>query len=258
MGDRFALAGKTALVTGASSGLGATFARVLHEAGASVVLAARRVERLDALAAELNGARGDPPSAVGVAMDVVHTDSVEAGFDAGEAALGPIQIVVNNAGVPSGSYFTDISDAEWREVMEVNLDGVFRVARAGAQRMRARGDGGSIINIASVLGLRVLKALAPYSTSKAAVVQLTRAMAIELARENIRVNAIAPGYFQTEINDGFLMSTAGQKLLASIPYGRAGNHDELAGPLLLLASDAGAYMTGTVLSVDGGAELKMG
>lgn len=256
--DRFSLADKTGLVTGASSGLGASFARILHGAGANVVLAARRVDRLDALSEELNAQRGGQQSALSVAMDVTDTASVDDGFAAGERAFGSIDIVVNNAGVPSGSYFTDITDAEWRGVMDVNLDGVFRVARAGAARMRHRGAGGSIINIASVLGVRVLKALAPYATSKAAVIQLTKAMAIELAREQIRVNAIAPGYFQTEINDGFLESEPGRKLLASIPYGRPGLHDELAGPLLLLASDAGAYMTGTVVGVDGGAELKMG
>lgn len=256
MEDRFRIDGQTALVTGASSGLGASFARILNAAGANVVVAARRRERLEALAGELS-AEG-PGRALAVQMDVTDTASVEAAFDAATEAFGTVGIIVNNAGVPSESYFTEISDAEWRQVMDVNLDGVFKVARAGAQRMRKASNGGAIINIASVLGINVLKALAPYATSKAAVIQLTRAMALELARDNIRVNAIAPGYFATEINDAFLESPPGQKLLASIPFGRAGHHDELAGPLLLLASGAGSFVTGTVLSVDGGATLKMG
>jgi NADP-dependent 3-hydroxy acid dehydrogenase YdfG len=162
LSDLFSVAGKVALVTGASSGLGATFADVLHEAGANVVLAARRIDRLEDLAGKMNGRR--PTSAMAVAMDVTDTASVEAGFASAADAFGPVDIVVNNAGVPSGSYFTDISDDEWRRVMDVNLDGVFRVARTAAQGMRQAGNGGSIINIASVLGLRVLKALAPYST----------------------------------------------------------------------------------------------
>jgi len=251
----FGLSGKTALVTGASSGLGVSFARTLSAAGAKVALAARRTDRIETIASDLRTAGG---AAAAVTMDVTDTHAVGSAFDAAETALGPVDIVVNNAGVPSSSFVTTLSDQDWRAVMDVNLDGVFKVAREAAQRMQARGQGGSIVNIASVLGIGVLKAVAPYATSKAAVIQLTKAMALELARDGIRVNAIAPGYFATEMNDAFLESDAGQKLLSTIPFARAGRHEELAGPLMLLASDAGSFVTGTVLPVDGGALLSMG
>jgi NAD(P)-dependent dehydrogenase (short-subunit alcohol dehydrogenase family) len=250
----FDLTGRTALVTGASSGLGRHFAGVLAAAGARVVLAARRVERLDAVAADIRSKGG---TAAAVACDVTDTGSVAAAFAAAEAAFGPVGIVINNAGVPSGGYFTKTTDAEWASVLDVNLTGVFRVGREGALRMQAAKTGGSIINIASILGFGVLKSLSAYAASKAAVVQLTKAMALELARDRIRVNAIAPGYFPTEINDGFLDSEPGQKLMAKVPMARHGALAELDGPLLLLASDAGSYMTGSVLTVDGGSLLSM-
>ncbi|MEM1306910.1 MAG: SDR family oxidoreductase [Pseudomonadota bacterium] len=251
----FGLQGTTALVTGASSGLGRHFARVLAAAGATVVIAARRTERLDALATEIATAGG---RAVPVAMDVTNTASVEAAFTTAEAQAGPCTVIVNNAGVPSQSFLTSVDDAEWRATMDVNLDGVFRVGREAAKRLQAAGHGGSIINIASILAFGVIKSLAPYAVSKAAVAQLTRAMALELARDGIRVNTIAPGYFITEMNDAFLTGEGGAKLLAGVPMKRAGNLDELNGPLLLLASDAGRFMTGSVITVDGGHRLAMG
>jgi len=252
---RFSLAGKTALVTGASSGLGRHMAGVLAEAGARVVLAARRRDRLEARAAEIARAGG---SAHAVEMDVTTPDSVKRAFDAAEKAAGPVTVLVNNAGVPSGAWFTRTTEAEWRGVLDVNLDGVFRVGQEGARRMQAARSGGSIINIASILGLAVLKTLAPYAASKAAVIQLTKAMALELARDGIRVNAIAPGYFATELNAEYLASDAGRKMLAKVPFGRAGRLAEIDGPLLLLASDAGAYMTGSVIVADGGSLLSIG
>lgn len=251
----FSLAGKTVLVTGASSGLGRHFGKVLAAAGARVVLGARRLDRLEALAEDI---RTDGCEAHAVTLDVTKSDSVSAAFDAGEAHFGPISVVVNNAGIPSANYFLKMSEDEWRGVLDVNLDGVFRVGQEGARRMAARGQGGSIVNIASVLGLGVLKTLAPYAVSKAGVIQLTKAMALELARDGIRVNAIAPGYVETEMNDDFLSGEAGQKLLAKVPMTRAGALSELDGPLLLLASDAGSYMTGSVITVDGGTLLSMG
>lgn len=251
----FSLVGKTALVTGASSGLGRHFAGVLAAAGAKVVLAARRLDRLEAAAVEIRAAGG---VAHAVEMDVTQSSSVIGAFDAAERAAGPVGVLVNNAGVPSSSWFTRMPEAEWRAVLDVNLDGVFRVGQEAARRMQAAKAGGSIINIASILGLSVLKTLAPYATSKAAVIQLTKAMALELARDGIRVNAIAPGYVSTELNAAFLQSEAGSKILAKVPSGRAGALHELDGPLLLLASDAGAYMTGSVIVVDGGSLLALG
>jgi NAD(P)-dependent dehydrogenase (short-subunit alcohol dehydrogenase family) len=251
----FSLAGSTALVTGASSGLGQHFARVLAGAGAAVVLAARRMERLRELEAEMRAAGG---KAWAVALDVTDRASMTGAFDAGEAAAGPISILVNNAGVPSGTFFAKTSEQEWRDVMAVNLDGVFRVGQEAARRMAARGTGGSIINIASILSFGAMKSLSAYAASKAAVVSLTKSMALELARDRIRVNAIAPGYFSTEINAAFLDSEAGKRLLSKVPMGRAGTLTELDGPLLLLVSGAGSFMTGSVLTVDGGHLLAMG
>ena len=252
---RFDLSGEVALVTGASGGLGAHFAAVLAQAGAKVALAARRVDRLASLAERLNGAGRQ---VLPVALDVTVPASVAAAFDAAESGLGPVSILVNNAGVPSAARFGAISEDEWRAVMSVNLDGVFRVGQEAARRMQQRAKGGSIINIASILAFGVLRTLAPYAASKAAVVQLTRSMALELARDRIRVNAIAPGYVATEINDGFLAGEAGQRLRAKVPLARAGRLDELDGPLLLLASAAGSFMTGSVITVDGGHLLALG
>ena len=248
------LCGKAALVTGASSGLGRHFASVLAEAGAKVVLTARRIERLEELAAELQS-KGH--NAHAVAIDVTDRGSVDAGFNATAEAVGPLSVVVNNAGIADPAYFTSMTEESWRGVLDVNLDGVFRVAQEASHRMQATG-GGSIINIASVLGLGVVKSLAHYCSSKAAVIQLTKAMALELSRSGIRVNALAPGYISTEMNSDFLVSHDGQKLLSKVPMVRAGQLKELDGPLLLLASDAGSYMTGSVVSVDGGTLLSLG
>jgi NAD(P)-dependent dehydrogenase (short-subunit alcohol dehydrogenase family) len=220
-----------------------------------VVVAARRLDRLQEVAAGIGRNGG---TALPVAMDVTRTESVSAAFDAAEQGLGPVDILINNAGVPAGSRFTETTDEDWRKVLDVNLDGVFRVGREAAKRMQARGQGGAIVNIASILGLGVLRNLASYSASKAAVIHLTRAMALELARDKIRVNALAPGYFSTEFNSEFLASEAGKRLMARVPMQRFGVIEELDGPLLLLTSDAGAYMTGSVLTVDGGHSMSMG
>ena len=253
--NTFSLAGRTALVTGASSGLGRHFAGVLANAGAKVAVAARRLDRLQQLEAEIQATGGQ---AAAVALDVTDRGSIAKAFDAAEAALGPVSILVNNAGVPAGTYFLKMSESDWRSVMDVNLDGVFRVGQEAARRMSENRAGGSIINIASITAFGVLKGIAPYSASKAAVVSLTKSMALELARDGIRVNALAPGYFSTELNDAFLNGEAGQRLLSRVPMARAGKLDELDGPLLLLASDAGAFMTGSVITIDGGHLLAMG
>ena len=251
----FRLDGRMVLVTGASGGLGRHFAEVLATAGARVALAARRLDKLEEVAA---GIRARGGTAHAVEMDVTRTETIGPAFDAAEAALGPIRVLVNNAGVPAGTYFTQTSDEEWRRILDVNLDGVFRVGREAARRMQAAKTGGSIINIASIIGLGALRALTPYMASKAAVLHLTRGMALELARDDIRVNALAPGYISTDFNAEFLASEPGQRLMAKIPIRRFGKADELDGPLLLLASDAGSLMTGTVVTVDGGHLLSMG
>jgi NAD(P)-dependent dehydrogenase (short-subunit alcohol dehydrogenase family) len=251
----FSLAGRTALVTGASSGLGRHFAGVLSRAGANVVIAARRVDRLEALQSDIVAAGG---RAHAVALDVTDRAAISRAYDQAEAAFGTVDVVINNAGIPSGSWVLKTSQSEWRDVLAVNLDGVFGVAQEGARRLVAAGKPGSIVNIASILGLAVIKTLAPYAASKAAVISLTKSMALELARDKIRVNAIAPGYFATEINADHWETDAGKRMVKGIPFGRIGDLHELDGPLLLLASDAGSFMTGSVITVDGGHLLATG
>jgi NAD(P)-dependent dehydrogenase (short-subunit alcohol dehydrogenase family) len=245
----FELAGKRALVTGASSGLGAGFARALAGAGAELVLAARRMEPLEALAGEIAAAGG---KAVAVSMDVTSAQSVERAFETmaqtGEAA----DIIVNNSGVSREAWIADMEEVDWDLVMDTNLKGVWRVAKASARALMTAGKGGSVINIASITARRSSQTIAAYAASKAAVEHLTRAMALEWARSGIRVNAIAPGYFLTDINADFFETDAGEAMVKRIPMRRLGQLEELSGPLLLLASDAGAYMTGATLVVDGG------
>ena len=248
--DMFNLAGRVALVTGASSGLGQQFARALADNGAAVALVARRADRLEAFKAELekSGAK-----AVAIAADVNNRDDMVRAFDAAEKAFGTVTILVNNAGVAQKSVrATDVTPEEWRRVLSTDLDAVFYWAQEGARRMVAAGKKGAIVNIASVLGFGVAKGVAAYAVAKAAVVQTTKALAVELAFKGVRVNAIAPGWFVTEINDKYLESEAGIAMKRDIPMGRFGNTGDLDGALLLLTSDAGAYMTGATIVVDGG------
>lgn len=251
---RFDLTGRTALVTGASSGLGRHFALTLARAGARVALAARRTERLNETVKAIETAGGE---ALAIELDVTDPAAIAPAFDKAESALGPVTILVPAAGVTARAFFTETQEDQWRHVMGTNLDGVWRTCREGARRMQAQGTGGSIILIASILSFNVVKATSPYATSKAAVAHLTRAMALELARDNIRVNALAPGYFSTELTEDFLNSEAGRTLIEKFPMKRLGEMPELEAPLLLLASDAGSFMTGTVIPVDGGALLSM-
>ncbi|MEO1641821.1 MAG: glucose 1-dehydrogenase [Pseudomonadota bacterium] len=250
MTDRFDLSGKVALVTGASSGLGRHFAKVLSGAGAKVVLAARRVDRLEALAAEIEADGGE---ALPVAMDVTKADQIQTALEATiERFGGPADIIVNNSGLSREDWFTKMSEDDFDLVMDTNVKGVWLVARSFAGALAKVGKPGSMINIASVAGLRVGHTMAAYCASKAACDHMTRAMAVEMTRFGVRVNAIAPGYFKTEINDTFLDSEEGEKMRKRIPMRRFGQHEELSGPLLLLASDAGSFMTGSTIVVDGG------
>lgn len=253
--EMFRLDGRTAFVTGGSSGLGRHFALTLARAGAKVVLAARRTDRLEAIAAQIREEGGE---ALTVELDVTDSDAAKAAFDAAEKEFGTVTIVVNAAGVSVGAFALDMDLAQWREVMSVNLDSLFLISSEAARRMRDAGKPGSIINIASILGETVMKTLTAYATSKAGVIQLTKAMALELARNNIRVNALAPGYFVTEMNEQFMATEAGKRLIDRVPQKRTGELRELEGPLLLLASDAGSFMTGSIVAVDGGALLSIG
>lgn len=244
------LTGRRALITGASSGLGEHFARALARYGATVVLAARRMERLQALQSEIEA---DGGQAFAVEMDVTSPDSVTAAFEAiGKKYGAPCDILVNNSGIGQASWFAETTEEEWANIIDTNLTGVWRVAQQASKALIAAGQPGSIINIASITALQPSPMISGYAASKAAVDHLTRNMAIELSRYGIRVNAIAPGYFKTAINDDYLDSEHGERMKKRIAMRRFGNYEDLEGPLLLLASDAGAYMTGATIVVDGG------
>ena len=245
----FGLTGKTALVTGASSGLGRHFALTLARAGASVAIAARREDKVAAVVSEIVEQGGE---ALAVSMDVSNRESVSDAFETMQKNSGLVSILVNNAGIAGQDMAIVLSEEVFDDVINTNLKGVWNVAQEGANRMVAAGQPGSIINIASILGIRVAKGVLPYAISKAGVIQMTKALALEWARFNIRVNAIAPGYVATDLNREFLESDGGKETISRIPQRRTGEMVDLEGPLLLLASDAGAYMTGAVIPVDGG------
>ena len=245
--DRFRLEGCLALVTGASSGLGMHFARLLADAGARVAVAARRADKLQSV---VDGIEQSGGQARALALDVTNATSVRACFDA-LSSWGVPDIVVNNAGITVTRPLLQQTEEDFDQVLDTNLKGCWLVATEAARRMVGAGHGGSIVNVASILGERVAGGVAPYAISKAGVVQATKAMALELARYRIRVNALLPGYVVTDLNRDFLASEAGQKLQARIPSRRFGQMTDLDGPLLLLASDAGAAMSGATLAVDG-------
>jgi 3-oxoacyl-[acyl-carrier protein] reductase len=250
----FNLSGSVALVTGASSGLGLRFAEVLAENGAAVVLVARRADRLEALRARIgkNGGR-----AIAVKADVRERAAIGAAFDAAEGQFGTVTILVNNAGVAHAGRAVELAEEEWRQVLSTDLDAVFYWSQEAARRMLAAGTGGSIVNIASVLGIGVDKGVAAYATAKAGVIQLTKALALELGFNGIRVNAIAPGWIVTELNREYLSSEKGSALTRQIPLGRFGEARDLDGALLLLVSDAGRFITGATVVADGGQSVAL-
>ncbi|MGH8444327.1 MAG: SDR family NAD(P)-dependent oxidoreductase [Solimonas sp.] len=248
MNPDFSLAGHRALVTGASSGLGRHFALTLAAAGADVIVAARRADKLQALVAEIAATGG---RARAVTLDVIDGDSVRHCFD-DIAVDGPADLIVNNAGTASSKPALQLDEAEWDAVVDTNLKGAWLVAQEAARRLVAARRGGAIVNITSILAERVASGVASYAASKAGLRQLSESLALEWARHGIRVNALAPGYIVTDLNRGFLESEAGERMRARVPQRRFGLPDQLDGALLLLLSDAGSYITGAYLPVDGG------
>jgi 3-oxoacyl-[acyl-carrier protein] reductase len=249
MSDLFDVSKEIVLITGASQGLGRQFARVLSAHGAAVALAARQTAKLKSLEDEIKAKGG---RAAAVAMDVTDTASIAGAIDAAEAVLGPVTVLINNAGIAVEKPAVEQTEEDWDAVIGANLKGAYFTATEIARRMIARKQDGNIVNIASVLGFGVMKFLSPYTISKAGIVQATKVMALELAGSRIRVNALAPGYIDTEMNHDFWATPAGEKLTKRIPQRRVGRESDLDGAILLLASNASRYMTGSVVTVDGG------
>jgi 3-oxoacyl-[acyl-carrier protein] reductase len=247
--ELFDLSGRVGLVTGASSGLGLRFAEVLAANGAAVALVARRKDRIVALQETIVAAGG---RALAIEADVLDNGAMRRAFDAAEEAFGTVTVLVNNAGVGHSTRALEMPEEEWRRVIATNLDAVFFWAQEAARRMLAAGKPGAIVNIASVLGFGASKGVIAYTTAKAGVVQMTKALGLELAFKGVRVNAIAPGWFVTEINRDYLATDEGKKLTRDIPVGRFGRDGDLDGALLLLASDAGRFIAGATIVVDGG------
>jgi NAD(P)-dependent dehydrogenase (short-subunit alcohol dehydrogenase family) len=245
----FDLSGRTALVTGGGGVLGSAFSRFLAEAGATVVVAGRRLATLQLV---VDGIVADGGKAAAVLVDVTDSAAVESAFvEAGQKA-GAIDLLVNNAGVASQQKFVDAEEAAWDTVLDTNLKGAWLMSRALARHAIAAGRPAAIVNVASILGLRTASEVSAYAVSKAGLLHLTQVLALELARHRIRVNALAPGYIETDLNRGFLQSEAGKALVKRVPQRRAGVPEDLRGALLLLAGDASRYMTGSVIVVDGG------
>jgi NAD(P)-dependent dehydrogenase (short-subunit alcohol dehydrogenase family) len=245
----FDLTGEVALVTGASSGIGRHLALLLAAAGAKVALAARRIDRLAETAREIEAAGGE---SLPITCDVTRSDNVAAAVATAETELGPLTILVNNAGVVVSKPLFEHTEGDWDYVIDTNLKGAWLVAREFAHHLVGLKRPGRIINISSVLGLRTIGRVPAYCAAKAGLTHLTHVLAMELARYGILVNALAPGYVETDFNRAFFQSEAGKALISRIPLKRLGQTEDLDGAMLLLASPAGAYLTGAVIAVDGG------
>ena len=247
----FDVTNKHVLITGASSGFGHHFAGVLAAAGARVTLGARRTDKLAERVQELKDAGGQ---AFAAALDVTNRDSVEGFLAAAEAEFGPADVLVNNAGVEAGAKtYSMIDEDDWDFVMDTNVKGAWLCAKVFTDRVVAnRVDNGNIIMVSSITDRVTIKGQFPYAVSKGAMTRMTEVMALEAAKFNIRVNALAPGYILTDVSRILLESEAAPGFRKGIPLRRFGEFDDLDGPLLLLVSDASKYMTGSVLTVDGG------
>ena len=245
----FSLAGQVALVTGASSGLGRAFAGFLADAGASVVLAARRADKCAEAADEIGG------DTLPVALDVTDPAGIEAALTAAEQVFGPVTVLINNAGTVTNNALVDTPPEDWREVIDTNLTGCFLMTQAVSKRLIAAETGGRIVNISSMLGVTPSGQVHAYAASKAGINQLTRTSALELARHGISVNAIAPGYIETDLNRDFLAGPAGERIVKRVAQRRFGQVKDLEGVLLLLSAPAGSYMTGEIVTIDGGLSL---
>ncbi|GAB1260656.1 SDR family NAD(P)-dependent oxidoreductase [Aurantivibrio plasticivorans] len=248
--DSFLLKDRVALVTGASSGIGEAIAKGLAHAGAKVIVAARREDRLHSLVDTINQ-EANREIALAVSMDVTDADGIHRAFEQGETTFGTITVVINNAGVAKPRHFLK-DDVQSRDfVMNTNVNGVWNVAHEAATRMAKANIGGSIVNIASILGYTAKPGQTSYCASKGAVIQLTRSLALDLIPQGIRVNAIAPGWFKTEMNEDFFDSAPGKTFITQMPAKRLGELNELVGPIIMLCSDAGSFINGAVIPVDG-------
>jgi len=252
--EQFSLKGRVALVTGAGSGLGAHFAKTLFQAGATVVCVGRRLEPVETVAAAIRESGGQ---ALALSMDVTDPATIKDVFGAVQQQCGPVDVLINNAGLSNPEAFEDMTREQWTSLLDANLSGPFYVAQEMAKRLIAAGQPGSIVNIASILGHLARPKFLNYGTTKAAVIHMTQYMALDLMPYGIRVNALAPGYFPSEMTNPFYESEAGQREIAALPIQRLGRHTELDGPLLLLASNASSYISGTVLTVDAGHSVKL-
>lgn len=249
MATHFRLDGKCALVTGASSGLGRQFALTLARAGAKVAIAARRTDRLQRLAEEISGFDG---RAIPIQMDVTDTASIQAGVEAIETELGPVTILINNAGLSRSKPALEFTEQDYDLLFDTNTKGAYFVAQECARRMIRHGEGGRIVNVASAVAMRVVGQLSVYSMTKAAMVQMTRAMALEWGRYQINVNALCPGYIETEMNAEYWRTEQGQAFAARFPRRRVGQPEDLDGSLMLLVADESHFINGSVITVDDG------